>query len=39
MNIKRAGPTLLAGELTFPTSSLKEVLDLVEYIGMKLDLF
>lgn len=35
MNIKRAGPTLLAGELTFPVSSIKEVLEGLRRIKKK----
>ena len=35
MNIKRAGPTLLAGEMLFPTNRIKEVLDGLQKIKKK----
>ena len=38
MNIKRAGPTLLAGEILFPTKRIKEVLDGLQKIKRKRDL-
>lgn len=38
MNIKRAGPTLLAGEILFPTKRIKEVLDGLQKIKKKRDL-